>query len=178
MPAKQHKTQILKTPTEKWRNWKSFPNAANAIPKNAKKQTWKTCCKSTVKKLFRKRIPYWQSWCKFWFLSFYKIQWSRKNSHNGSNSRRSLFESNRKNTFQMRVFLTHIKWQFLLLAKNNIITISFIVTFFYGLIFYFFKDIEAVDKILTLLILNDPAIIGLIFIGIIIILKRLDFVLE
>ncbi len=78
----------------------------------------------------------------------------------------------------MKAFLSHLKWQFLLLAKNNIITISFIVTFFYGLIFFFFKDIEAIDKVLTLLILNDPAIIGLVFIGIIIILERNQGVLN
>ena len=78
----------------------------------------------------------------------------------------------------MKEFLIHTKWQFKLLAKNNIITISFIVTFFYALIFFFFKDIEAVDKVLTLLIMNDPAIIGLAFIGVIIILERKQGVLD
>ncbi len=78
----------------------------------------------------------------------------------------------------MTEFLLQIKWQFILLAKNNIITISFVVTFFYALIFYFFKDIEAVDKVLTLLILNDPAIIGMAFIGIIILLERKQNVLD
>ena len=78
----------------------------------------------------------------------------------------------------MKTFLAQLKWQFFLLAKNNIITISFLVTLFYGVTFYFFKDLEAVDKILTLLIMNDPAIIGLAFIGIIIILERKQGVLD
>jgi len=60
----------------------------------------------------------------------------------------------------MKIFLTQLKWQFVLLQKNNIISISFTVTVIYGLILYFFKDIGNLDKILITIVLMDPSVKG------------------
>lgn len=65
----------------------------------------------------------------------------------------------------MKNFLIQLKWQFILLQKNNIIAISFAVTFIYGLILYFLRGVGDLDRVLVSLILNDPSVIGYFFIG-------------
>lgn len=65
----------------------------------------------------------------------------------------------------MTSFLRHIKWQFVLLQKNNIVGISLGVTLLYGLILYFFRDFEYIHKLLVGLVLNDPTVIGYFFIA-------------
>ena len=72
----------------------------------------------------------------------------------------------------MNELIQQIKWQFILLQRNNVITISIVVTAIYALLFFVIKDLGNTDKILTLLILNDPAIIGLFFIGLAIIMEK------
>lgn len=74
-------------------------------------------------------------------------------------------------------FVKLLGWQFLILYKNNLINISIIVTVMYALIFFLIKDFPNVDKFLTLLIFNDPAIIGLFFVGLSIIMEKNDEVL-
>ncbi len=72
----------------------------------------------------------------------------------------------------MKELIQQTKWQFILLQKNNIISISIAVTFFYALAFFITKDLGNADKVLTLLIFNDPAVIGLFFIGLSIIMEK------
>jgi len=78
----------------------------------------------------------------------------------------------------MKQLIFQIKWQFVLLARNNIIVLSFVVTAIYAGIFFAIKDLGNMDKFLTLLILNDPAIIGLFFIGLMVIIERNQQVLS
>lgn len=78
----------------------------------------------------------------------------------------------------MRQLIFQTKWQIILLARNNIIIISFVVTAVYALIFYAIKDLGNMDKVLTLIILNDPAVIGLFFIGLTIIIEKNQQVLS
>ncbi len=78
----------------------------------------------------------------------------------------------------MKQLLIQTKWQFVLLARNNIIVLSFIVTAIYAFIFLLIKDMGNMDKLLTLSILNDPAIIGLFFIGLMVIIERNQQVLS
>ncbi len=66
----------------------------------------------------------------------------------------------------MNTFLKQLKWQFILLQKNNIISISFVVTFIYGLILFFLKDVKYIDELLVSLVLNDPSVIGFFFIAV------------
>lgn len=65
----------------------------------------------------------------------------------------------------MSAFLSQLKWQFILLQKNNIISISLAVTLIYGLILFFLRDAGILDKLLVSLVLNDPSVIGYFFIG-------------
>lgn len=65
----------------------------------------------------------------------------------------------------MNTFLKQLKWQFILLQKNNIISISFVVTLVYGLILFFLNDVKYIDKLLVSLVLNDPSVIGYFFIA-------------
>lgn|SRR3989338_6650763 len=77
----------------------------------------------------------------------------------------------------MKTLLTQIKWQFVLLNKNKLIAISVVVTALYALLFFLLKDLPNKEAFLTLLIYNDPAIIGLFFIGLGVIMENNDNVL-
>lgn len=68
--------------------------------------------------------------------------------------------------------LKQIKWQFLIFRRNNLVNMIVGITAVYVLIIYFLKDFENLEKFITLLIYNDPAIIGFVFIGISIILEK------
>ena len=74
-------------------------------------------------------------------------------------------------------FLNQLKWQAFLLYKNKVITISLVVTVFYAFLFYLFRDFGFIDKLLVALLLNDPAIIGFLFIGLAIIIEKKSQVL-
>jgi fluoroquinolone transport system permease protein len=65
----------------------------------------------------------------------------------------------------MKTFAKQLKWQFILLQKNNIIGISIGVTVIYGAVLFFLRDTAAIDKVLVSLILNDSAVIGYFFIA-------------
>ena len=78
----------------------------------------------------------------------------------------------------MKQLILQTKWQLVLLARNNIIVISFILTVIYAGIFLAIRDLGNMDKVLTLLILNDPAVIGLFFIGLMVIIEKNQKVLE
>jgi fluoroquinolone transport system permease protein len=72
----------------------------------------------------------------------------------------------------MNELFKQIKWQFLIFQKNNLLTMIIGITTFYVLIIYLIKDFAGVEKFITLLIYNDPALVGFIFIGISIILEK------
>ncbi len=65
----------------------------------------------------------------------------------------------------MKTFAQQLKWQFILLGKNNIISISFGVTLIYGIVLYFFRDAVVIDRLLVVMVLNDPSVIGYFFIA-------------
>jgi len=72
----------------------------------------------------------------------------------------------------MSELFKQIKWQFLIFQKNNLITMIAAMTGVYVLLIYFLKGFGNLEKFITLLIYNDPAVIGFIFIGISIILEK------
>ena len=78
----------------------------------------------------------------------------------------------------MRLFLEQLKWQFILLQRNYLVTISVVMTAIYAVIFFAIRDLGNADKLLTLLIYNDPAVIGLFFIGLSVILDKNQQVLS
>ncbi len=72
----------------------------------------------------------------------------------------------------MSELFKQIKWQFLIFQRNNLISMITVMSAFYVLIIYLIKDFANVEKFITLLIYNDPAQVGFIFIGISIILEK------
>jgi fluoroquinolone transport system permease protein len=72
----------------------------------------------------------------------------------------------------MTQLLQQIKWQFLIFQRNNLITMMIGVIASYAVIIFFLRDLEGVEKFVTLLIYNDPALIGFIFIGVSVILEK------
>ena len=78
----------------------------------------------------------------------------------------------------MKSFIISLKWQFILLQKNNIISISLFVTFFYGLVLYFLKDLENMDKVVAFIVISDPATIGFFFMGLMISTEKKSEVLS
>jgi fluoroquinolone transport system permease protein len=52
------------------------------------------------------------------------------------------------------------------------------VTGFYAIVFYLFRGFASIDKLLVALLLNDPAIIGFLFIGLAIIIEKNSQVLS
>ena len=75
--------------------------------------------------------------------------------------------------------LSHLlKHDFRLLNRNNIITISVIVTLVYIAVFQGLKGLENMDKILVLIIFNDPALLGFLFIGVMVLFERNEGTVE
>jgi fluoroquinolone transport system permease protein len=72
----------------------------------------------------------------------------------------------------MIALLKQIRWQALIFQRNNLVTMIVGITAFYVLIIYFLRDLENVERFITLLIYNDPALVGFVFIGISIILDK------
>ncbi len=72
----------------------------------------------------------------------------------------------------MTQLIQQIKWQFLIFQKNNLVTMIVGITAFYLLIIYLIRDVANVEKFVTLLIYNDPALIGFIFLGISVVLEK------
>jgi fluoroquinolone transport system permease protein len=72
----------------------------------------------------------------------------------------------------MSLFISQLKWQMILLARNSLIGVSVAMTIAYATIFYFIKDLPNTDKFLTLLIFNDPVTICLFFVGVSIIIEK------
>ena len=65
----------------------------------------------------------------------------------------------------MNSFTQQLKWQFILLHRNNIIAISIGVAVIYATVLFFLRETAAIDKVLVALILNDSAVIGYFFIA-------------
>jgi len=72
----------------------------------------------------------------------------------------------------MSILLQQMKWQFQLLYRNNLIFISVAVTAMYAGLFYLLRGLPNSEWILTLLIYNDPAIIGLFFLGLTVLMEK------
>ena len=67
---------------------------------------------------------------------------------------------------------SQIKWQILIFYRNNLLFMIIGITAFYVAIIPFLNDIGNTEKFVTLLILNDPSIIGFMFMGLSIILEK------
>lgn len=72
----------------------------------------------------------------------------------------------------MRQLLHLLHQDFRLLRRYQIITISVVVSAIYVGLFQFLARLGPVDKVLVLLIFNDPALLGFLFIGVMVLFER------
>ena len=72
----------------------------------------------------------------------------------------------------MSELFRQIKWQFLIFYRNNLIWMILGITAFYMFAFYFLKGLGDIERFTTLLIFNEPSMVGFVFIGLAIILEK------
>ena len=71
-----------------------------------------------------------------------------------------------------------IKHDFMLLLRNKIIAVSVVVSILYVLIFKAISDWGDVDKLLVLVIFNDPALLGFLFVGVMVLFEKNENTLQ
>lgn len=75
--------------------------------------------------------------------------------------------------------LSHLlKFDFLLVNKNKIITISLIVTAIYVGVFKALAAMGNIEKFLVLVIFNDPALLGFLFVGVMVLFEKNENTLQ
>jgi len=72
----------------------------------------------------------------------------------------------------MRQLFAQLKWQFLIFHRNNLIPMIIGITLFYVFVIFLMKDLGNIEKFTTLLLFNEPTMVGFIFIGLAIILEK------
>lgn len=78
----------------------------------------------------------------------------------------------------MKNFLHLLKHDLRLLSRNNIITISILVTAIYIGVFFWLREMEDAEKALVLVIFNDPALIGFLFGGVMVLFEKNENTLQ
>ena len=78
----------------------------------------------------------------------------------------------------MKNFLHLLKHDLILLSRNNIIAISVIVTAIYTAIFMWLSGMDEAEKVLVVVIFNDPALIGFLFAGVIVLFEQNENTLQ
>jgi fluoroquinolone transport system permease protein len=69
-------------------------------------------------------------------------------------------------------FLQMLRWETVLLRRNNLITISLVVTTMYLALFQLLKLLGNRELFAILLVLNDPALIGFLFVAITVLYEK------
>lgn len=78
----------------------------------------------------------------------------------------------------MNEFVRFIKHDFTLLQRNNIIALSAIVSLLYIGVFQLLSGMEQLDKVLILIIYNDPALLGILFVGVMVLFEKNENTLQ
>lgn len=78
----------------------------------------------------------------------------------------------------MSQFLHLLKHDFVLLYRNKIIGISIAVTLVYIAVFKAISHFGNADKILILVIFNDPALLGFLFVGVMVLFEKNENTLQ
>lgn len=78
----------------------------------------------------------------------------------------------------MKQLLHLLKWDFILLQRNQVIGVSAMVTLVYALIFKGLQNFGNVDKWLVLVIFNDPALLGFLFVGAMVLFEKNENTLQ
>lgn len=70
------------------------------------------------------------------------------------------------------MFIHLLRWDLRLLQRYQIVTVSAIVTLIYILVFNGLAQFGSLDKLLILIIFNDPALLGFLFMGVMILFEK------
>lgn len=71
----------------------------------------------------------------------------------------------------MKVLLNIIKWDFVLQIRYNIVTIAIIIAALYILLLKSLPNVD-IDELLILLVLSDPVMFGVMFIGVLVLYEK------
>ncbi len=77
----------------------------------------------------------------------------------------------------MKQLFQAIKWELILQLRYQIVSVMFFVTLLYIGLFYLLP-FENIDKLLIILVLNDPVILGMTFIGALVLFEKSSNTLE
>ena len=75
------------------------------------------------------------------------------------------------NIFSMKTLFKIIKWDFLLQIRYNIVTIALIVSALYVLLLKSLPNVD-LDQLVILLVLSDPVMFGVMFIGVLVLYEK------
>lgn len=78
----------------------------------------------------------------------------------------------------MKNFFHLLKHDFMLLSRNNIIIVAVLVTAIYLGVFSWLSGLEHADRILVVVIFNDPALIGFLFTGVMVLFEKNENTLQ
>jgi fluoroquinolone transport system permease protein len=78
----------------------------------------------------------------------------------------------------MKQFWHLLKFDFVLLAKYKVLSIAIAVSVIYVALFRFLPPFEGKDKLIVLLIFNDPALLGILFVGVMVLFEKNENTLE
>lgn len=78
----------------------------------------------------------------------------------------------------MRTFFHLLRWDFVLLQRNKIIAVSVVVTLLYLLVFRWLQSMGNVDNLLIFIVFNDPAMLGFLFIGAMVLFEKNENTLQ
>nr|WKN39678.1 hypothetical protein K4G66_13350 [Tunicatimonas sp. TK19036] len=78
----------------------------------------------------------------------------------------------------MKTFSNLLRWDLVLLHRNQLVVISAVLVGVYLGLFYLLKELGSLEKILVLLIFNDPVVTGLLFAGVLVLFEKDQHTLE
>lgn len=70
------------------------------------------------------------------------------------------------------------KYDAILLHRNNIVAISVVVTIIYAAVFRALSALGDMEKLLVLIIFNDPALLGFLFVGVMVLFEKNENTLQ
>lgn len=78
----------------------------------------------------------------------------------------------------MKTLSTLLRWDLILLYRNQLVVISAVLAGVYLGLFHLLKELGSLEKVLVLMIFNDPVVTGLLFAGVLVLFEKDQHTLE
>ncbi len=72
----------------------------------------------------------------------------------------------------MRAFLNLLRLDLMLMQRNKVVAISVFGTVIYTLLFRALSGLDQLEKFLVLIMMNDPALLGVLFVGVMVLFEK------